>query len=167
MGNYTEAVRMDNCATGFPEYASRNTISGPRANGCTFSARKYHNKDCVRTVLPWRLDGCNSSPHLALSRIASERCCPVIRTDAAVFPYLCLRRKSDFLLNSDERPDTLPQHPDGCNLDLFETSGHWWASGRMTGSSRKKLGIRLFWVGICTVSSLNILKHFSKMKTLK
>jgi hypothetical protein len=112
MGNYTEAVRMDNCATGFPEYASRNTISGPRANGCTFFARKYHNKDCVRTVLPWRLDGCNSSPHLALSRIASERCCPVIRTDAAVFPYLCLRRKSDFLLNSDERPDTLPQRPD-------------------------------------------------------
>jgi hypothetical protein len=85
----------------------------------------------VQTVLPWRPDGCNSFPHLALSMITSGRCCPVVQTDAAVFPYLCLRRKSDFLSNIDEHPDELLRHPDGCNLELFETSGHWWASGRM------------------------------------
>jgi hypothetical protein len=46
-------------------------------------------------------------------------------------------------------------------------SWHWWASERMTRPSERNLGIRLFWVGICIESSLNILKHFSEMKTLK
>jgi len=44
----------------------------------------------VQTVLPWRPDGCNSSPCLALSRIESRRCRLVVRTVATVFPYLCL-----------------------------------------------------------------------------
>jgi len=32
--------------------------------------------------------------------------------------------------NSEERQDDLPLRPDGCNLELFEASSHWWASGR-------------------------------------
>jgi hypothetical protein len=31
--------------------------------------------------------------------------------------------------NSEEHPDDLPLRPDGCNLELFEASRHWWASG--------------------------------------
>jgi hypothetical protein len=81
----------------------------------------------IRTASKWCCpdvqDGCNSSPRIALSRIASERCFPVIWMDVAIFPYLCLWRKFDFLSNSDE-------HLDGCNLDLFESSRHWWASGQ-------------------------------------
>jgi len=42
-----------------------------RPNG-TSTARNNHNKDRIQTVLPCRPDGCNSSPHLALLRIASE-----------------------------------------------------------------------------------------------
>jgi len=78
----------------------------------------------------------------------------------AVFLYLWLRRKSNFLSNSDECPDALPQRLDGCNLELFEISKHWRASGRMTGPSRRKLGIRLLWLGLCTESSLSILNIF-------
>jgi hypothetical protein len=106
-------------------------------------ACKYHNKDRIQMVLPWRSDGCNSSLYLALSMITSERCCPIIRTDATVFPYLCLWGKFNFLLNFDERLDMLPWRSDGCNHELFETSKHWWVSIRMTGPSRRKLEIQL------------------------
>jgi hypothetical protein len=137
-------------------------------DSCTSATRNYHNKDRVQTVLPWSLDGCNSSPRLlALSRIASGRCCPVVRTDAAIFPYTCLWRESGFLSKTDEHPEGLPWHPNGCNLELFKYSRHWWALGRMTGPSGRKLGIRLLWLGICTKSSLSILNHFSEMKTLE
>jgi hypothetical protein len=44
--------------------------------------------------------------------------------NAAVFPYLCLGRKSDFLSNTDKRPDELLKRSDGCNLEQFKTSGH-------------------------------------------
>jgi len=109
-------------------------------------------------VLPCCSDGCNSSPRLALSRIVSGRCCLVVQMDAAVFPYLCVRRKLDFLLNSDECPNVLPWRTDGCNLELFESSRHWWASGCMIGPSGWKLGIRLLWLGICTESSFEHLE---------
>jgi hypothetical protein len=95
-------------------------------------------------MLPWRLDGCNSSPRLTLSRIVSGRCRPDIQTVAAVFPYLCLWRKFYYLLNTDwrsdgiatssgrmhlnagffwnfeERSDMLPWRPDVCKLELIE-----------------------------------------------
>jgi hypothetical protein len=32
--------------------------------------------------------------------------------------------------NSKERADNLPLRLDGCNLELFEASRHWWASRR-------------------------------------
>jgi len=77
-----------------------------------------------------------------------------------------------FFWNSKERPDVLLRRPDGCNLELFETSRHWcesgrnnhvvrmnvadwWVSGRYTGPSERKLRIRLLWIVICTESSLN------------
>jgi hypothetical protein len=40
------------------------------------AAPNYHNKDLLRTVLPCRPNGCNSSTRLALLRIASGRCFP-------------------------------------------------------------------------------------------
>jgi len=70
---------------------------------------------------------------------------------------VCVWRKSDFLSNCDECSDVLPWRPDECNLKLFESSRHWWVSGRychvirtdvanrwtsgcFTGSSGRKLG---------------------------
>jgi hypothetical protein len=78
-------------------------------------------RNSVQTILPWRPDGCNSSPRLALSRIASGQCRLDVRANAAVFPYLCLRRKSDCFSNIDERMDMLLRRPDRCNLEQFET----------------------------------------------
>jgi hypothetical protein len=96
----------------------------------------------------WHLDGCKSSACLALLRIVYGRCRPDVRTIAAVFPYLCLWRKSFYLLNTDwrlggiatlsgrmhlkakffwdskEHPDMLPWHPDVCKLEQFEASWH-------------------------------------------
>jgi hypothetical protein len=67
---------------------------------------------------------------------------------AVVFPYLCLKKKSFYLSNterppdgiamssgwmhlnarffwnSEERPDVLMRRLDGCNLELFKTSRH-------------------------------------------
>jgi len=118
----------------------------------------------VQTVLPWHLNGCNSSPRLTLSRIAFGRCRPDVRTYAVFFPYLCLRRKFDFLSNTEERPDVLLRWSDGCNLEQFETSrqrwasglyyhvfrtdvADWWASRRYTGPSGRMLGIWFLWLG--------------------
>jgi hypothetical protein len=109
-------------------------------------------------VLPCRSDGCNSSPRLALSMITSGWYCPVIWTDGTIFTYLCLWRKSNFLSISNERPDMLPWRPNGCYLEFFETSRHWWASERMIELSRRNLEIRLLWLGICTESSFEHLK---------
>jgi hypothetical protein len=73
---------------------------------------------------------------------------------------------------------------DGCNLELFKASRHWWvsegyyhivqtdgsnlwASERFTGTSERKQGIRLFCVGICTKSSWNIEIAFFQLVTLE
>jgi hypothetical protein len=119
----------------------------------------------IQTVLPWRPHGCNSSPCLALLRIASRRCRPDIRKVPVVFPYLCLWRKSFYLSNIERCPDGIATSsgwmhlnagffwnfekrldmllicPDGCKLEQLESSRHWWAFERMTGPSRQKLGI--------------------------
>jgi hypothetical protein len=109
---------------------------------------------------------------ITLVRTAAGRCCPDVQTNAAVFPHLCLRRKSDFLSNSNVHPDVLSWCSDECNLELFVSSRHWWmserychvvptdvadwwASGRFSGPSGRKQRIQLFWVGINTESSLN------------
>jgi hypothetical protein len=124
----------------------------------------------VWTVLPRHPDSCNSSPRLALLRIASLRCRPVVQTVTTVFPYLCLRRKSFYLSNTEERPDMLLRRPDGCNPELFKTFGHWWesrwkchvvwmevadwwASEHYTGLSGPMLGIWLLCLENCTESS--------------
>jgi hypothetical protein len=79
----------------------------------------------VRTVLPWRLDGCNSSPRLALSRIASRRCRPDVWMYATVFPgnsilcrtlmsarTCCWDVRTDATFNSSKLLDT-DGHPNG------------------------------------------------------
>jgi len=78
----------------------------------------------VLTVLPWRPDGCNSSPRLALSRIASER----LQLSSHI--YLCEWNLFTYRTLTGIRT-VLP----------FESSKHWWASGRMTLLSGWKLGI--------------------------
>jgi hypothetical protein len=105
----------------------------------------------VRTVtLLWHV--------ITIIRTVSGRCCPVVQTDAAVFPYMCLTCCHDVLWNFDERPDMLPWRPDGCNLELFESSRHWWASERMTWPSGRNLGIQFLCVGICIESSFEYLE---------
>jgi len=131
---------VTSCEVWFGEPKADNIVSlgvghyTYRPNGCTLAACNFHNKD-------WRPDGCNSSPCLALSRIAFGRCRPDVRAVAIVFPYLCLRRKSFSLLNIDWRPDgiatssgrmhlnagffsnsegrsdVLLRRPDGCKLE--------------------------------------------------
>jgi hypothetical protein len=176
-------LAFHNVLHAIPYQGRVRTMLPYRLDGCTSTAHKYHIKDCVRKVLPWRLDGCNSSPRLALSRIAFGWCCLVIWIYATVFPYLWLWRKSDFLSKTDECPDVLLRRPDGCNLELFETSRHWWASGRnyhiirmdvadwwalgcFSGPSEQKQRIWLFWVGICTESSLHTEIVFLQLVTL-
>jgi hypothetical protein len=76
-----------------------------------------------------------SSARLALSRIASGWNNHVVRTVVAVFPYLCLERKSLYLLSTEGRLDVLLRHPNRCNREQFEASGHRWESGQKISSS--------------------------------
>jgi hypothetical protein len=46
-----------------------------------------------------------------------------------------MRWNTGIFSNSEERPDDLPLRLDGCNLELFEASRHWWASGPKISSS--------------------------------
>jgi hypothetical protein len=68
-------------------------------------------------VLPWRPDDCNSSPCLTLSRIVSGRCRPDVRMDTTVFPYLCMRRKSVYLSNTDWRLDGIATSSGGIHFE--------------------------------------------------
>jgi len=94
----------------------------------------------------------------------------IVRTIAAIFPYLCFGRKSHSWSNTECRPDVLLKHPDRCKLELFEASGHRgrfgqkvlvvrtddaldsWASGRYITSSGRLQGIQFFWLVDCTES---------------
>jgi hypothetical protein len=81
----------------------------------------------IRTEHP---DGCKSFARLALSRIAFGRNNHIVRTVAAVFPYLCFERKSFYLSNTERCPDVLLRRLNGCNLEQFEASRHRWELGR-------------------------------------
>jgi len=104
---------------------------------------------CVQTVLPFRSDGC----------------CFLIR----VWTWNPISTRT---LNGVRK--VLPRRPDGCTLEQFKVSRHWWASGWKVlvvrtdnaHSSGWLLGIRLLWVEICTESSLNIEIAFMKFVTL-
>jgi hypothetical protein len=62
--------------------------------------------------------------------IGSERNSYVVRTVAAVFPYLCFGKKSFYLSNTKRHPDVLLRCSDGCNREQFEASRHRGTSGR-------------------------------------
>jgi len=138
----------------------------------------------VLTVLPWRPDGCNSSPRLALSRIASER----LQLSSHI--YLCEWNLFTYRTLTGIRT-VLPCLPDGCtwmldssgtlkrvrtcccdvrmdaslnNSNLLNTDGHPDAWLYCPDGS---LGSDFFWLGNCTDSSLNFEKHISEIKTLK
>jgi hypothetical protein len=53
----------------------------------------------------------------------------IVRTVAAVFPYLCFGKKSHSWLNTERCPDVLLRRPDGWNLEQFEASRHRRRSG--------------------------------------
>jgi hypothetical protein len=55
----------------------------------------------------------------------------IIRTVAAIFPYLCFERKSHSLSNTECLPDVLLKRPDRCKLEQFEASRHRGRSRRM------------------------------------
>jgi hypothetical protein len=88
-------------------------------------------------VLPCRSDGCRMyACTISLSRIStSGRCCSGVWTGASYLPNPCLEKRDGIFSNSEEGPDVLPWRQDGCNLELFKASQHWWASGRMIGPS--------------------------------
>jgi hypothetical protein len=75
----------------------------------------------------------------------------VVRTVAAIFPYMCLERNSEAWSNIESRPDVLLKRSDGCKLEQFEASRHrgmsrWestssgcmmlWTDGRPQGMTR-------------------------------
>jgi len=124
----------------------------------------------IRTASGWMHNVCTQFPYQGSQ-------CPdsvalssnTVRTGASCLPNPCLQRRVGIFLNSEECPEVLPWRSNGCKFELFEASRHWWASGRMTGPSGRKHGIRLLWVGICTESSLNTWTSFFEilLKTLK
>jgi hypothetical protein len=106
------------------------SILRPRLDGCNSAAGNFHNKDYFRTMFPWRPNGCNSSPCLALSRTSSGRmqlsfhirvcegkpnsswtlmcvwtCCHGIWTD--------VRWSTENLLDTDGHPNARLGRPDG------------------------------------------------------
>jgi len=54
----------------------------------------------------------------------------IVRTVAAIFPYLCFGKKFHSWSNTEWRPDMLLKRPDGCKLEQFEASWHRGRSGR-------------------------------------
>jgi hypothetical protein len=48
----------------------------------------------------------------------------IVQAVAAVFPYLCFGNKYHSWSNTEQRPDVLLRHLDGCKLDQFEASWH-------------------------------------------
>jgi hypothetical protein len=56
----------------------------------------------------------------------------IVRTVAAVFPYLCFGKKSYSWSNTELRPNVLLKRLDRCNLEQFEASQH-------KGRSRRKV----------------------------
>jgi hypothetical protein len=79
--------------------------------------------------LDLRPDGWTSFAQLAISRIVSRRNNHIVQTVTTVFPYLCLERKSFYLLNTERRPDVLLRRSNGCNLEQIEASGYRWEFG--------------------------------------
>jgi hypothetical protein len=54
----------------------------------------------------------------------------IVRTVAAIFPYLCFGKKSHSWSNTECRPDVLLKRPDECKLEQFEASWHRGRFGR-------------------------------------
>jgi hypothetical protein len=119
---------------------SRRTTVRPKFQ--KFRWRSFLFESRIQTVLPWRPDGRTSAAsnfHIESSRVRTRRMVVrtvdlmqaisifdvhVVRTVAAIFPYLCLERN----------PKALVEHwgkrPHGCKQEQFEASRHKGRSGR-------------------------------------
>jgi len=144
------SVRTVNCNR-LSKIALKASIPRPRPDGCTSAAWNYHNKAWsvrtlkanVRTVElvhaisiyeawssgPWRLT--SRRLNLVCMFLSNPEWCPDGITTSS--GQMCWN--TGIFSNSEERPD-------GCNLELFEVSRHWWASGRNTTSSGRLTGNR-------------------------
>jgi hypothetical protein len=137
----------------FPELSRVQTVLPLRLNGRTLAAHNFHIKawrfrtitSVVRTVDlmhvisiyeawasgPWRL----SSERLKFecsTCLMNERIwmgIHIVRIVAAVFPYLCFRKKSHSWSNIEWHLDMLLRRPDGYKLEQFEASWHRGRSG--------------------------------------
>jgi hypothetical protein len=111
----------------------RHKASGRTTVRSTFQnlQKFFHDLSRVRTVLPCRPNGHTSTArnfHVKASRIQTG--IHIVRTVETIFPCLCFEKKSHNWSNTEWRPDVLLKRLNGCNLEQFETSRHWWASGR-------------------------------------
>jgi hypothetical protein len=159
-----------------------------RPNGCTSAARNFHIKALpvrtkgmvVQTVdlmhaislyvahafEPWR-PMCGRLNFECTTCLTNERVrtgIHIVRTVAAIFPYLCFGKNSHSWSNIECRPDVLLKRPDGCNLEQFEASWHRercgrkvlvvrtndaldsWASEQYITSSGRLQAIRFLWL---------------------
>jgi hypothetical protein len=117
-----ESVRTANCATDFPKLLI-SFLNRAASGWCCPSVRtvtlQLHAIFIIRTDV-------QTVANLLHSCLIKES----IWTVAAVFLYLCLRRKSFYLSNTEWSLDVLLRRPNGCNLKQFEACGHWWESRR-------------------------------------
>jgi len=179
----------------FPELSRVRTVLPCRLDGRTLAARNFHIKAWpVRTIgyVVWTVDLVHpisiyearaSGPWRPSSGRLNFECATclmnerawtgiyIVRIVAAVFPYLCFRKKSHSWSNIEWRPDVLLKRPDEGKLEQFKASWHRgrsrrkvlivrtddvldsWASGRYITSSRRLQGIQFHWIVDCAESS--------------
>jgi hypothetical protein len=171
-------------------------------NGCTLAAPNFHIKawhvqtmTCVvrtgnlmyaisiyeaRASGPWRTSsGCmNFECPTCLVDERIQMGIHIVRTVAAVFPYLCFGKKSHIWLNTEWHLNVLLKRLDGCKLEQIEASRHRgksgqkvlvvrtddaldsWASKRYITSPRQLQGIRFHWLVDCAKSSRRTLNRW-------
>lgn len=138
----------------FPDFCRVRTMVPCCPDSRTLAVRNFHIKaSCIwtkgmvvrtvdqmhaisisvtRTSGPWRLVSgrLNFECDTCLMDERGRTGIHIVRTVAAIFPYLCFGRKSHSWSNTECRPDVLLKRPDGWKLEQFEASRHRGRSGR-------------------------------------
>jgi hypothetical protein len=145
-GRTTVRSAFQNSLKFFPDLSRVPTVLPLRLDSRTLAAHNFHIKAwrfrtitfVVRTVDlmhaisiyearvsgPWRQTserlGFECMTCLMNERIRTE--IHIVRTVAAIFPYLCFRKKSHSWTNTEWRPSVLLKRPDECKLEQFKAS---------------------------------------------
>jgi hypothetical protein len=103
-----------------------------RPDGWTSAAHYFHIKTCTFGPWRWTSEQLNFVCTTCLIKDSVQTEYHIVRTVAAVFPYLCLRKKSFYLSNTEGRPNGIATssgrfHRCTWTLDSFGTM----KSGRM------------------------------------